>query len=69
MATFNKYTQNLSTEHKGGSEWIKSYDTLVAEINWSDRTATQKSWWSMTTQKHINYACDQLGLELIREDK
>ncbi len=68
MAGFERYTQNLSTERNGGSEWIKSYDTLVAQIDWVKRTATQKDWWSVTTQKHINYACRELGLELIRLD-
>lgn len=68
MRTFKKYKQNLSTEHRGGSEWIKSYDTLVAKIDWKEMTATQTDWWSVTTQKHINYACKELNLELIRKD-
>lgn len=57
---FSKYTKNLQV--KDGHVW--SYTTKVARIE-SDKLV-QLGWWSMTTQKHINYAAQQLGLELDR---
>ena len=57
---FPKYKQNLRKE--GVS--IISYKTKVAEVR--NGKLVQLGWWSMTTQKHINYAADYLGLELDR---
>ena len=62
--TFNKYKQNLSVVYKGNKKYIKSYDTLVAVCDYPKMT--QLGWWSVTTQKHINYAADELGYELDR---
>lgn len=59
---FPKYKQNLSiVEHCDGNEYIKSYDTLVAKVEMGV-ALHQLGWWSVTTQKHINYAATQLGL-------
>ena len=60
MRTFDKYKANLR-EHNGD---IWSYSTKVAEIK--DGKLHQLGWWSVTTQKHINYAAKELGLELIK---
>ena len=57
---FNKYTQNLRYEFP----YVYSYDTKVAEIK--DDGLHQLGWWSVTTQKHINYAAAELNLELKR---
>jgi len=57
---FKKYKQNLRLE--GVS--IISYTTRVAEIK--DGKLVQLGWWSVTTQKHINYAANELNLELDR---
>jgi hypothetical protein len=57
---FPKYKQNLRKE--GVS--IISYRTKVAEVR--NGKLIQLGWWSNTTQKHINYAADYLGLELDR---
>ncbi len=57
---FKRYQQNL---RKDGNKII-SYTTHVATINGD--TLTQHGWWSVTTQKHINYAAQQLGLHLNR---
>ena len=58
----SKYKQNLRTDNK----YIYSYETKVAEIKHSERKINQLGWWSVTTQKHINYVCDVLRYELDR---
>ena len=60
MRTFDKYKQNLR-QHR---DEIWSYSTHVATIE--GNTLKQLGWWSVTTQKHINYAAKELGLELIK---
>jgi len=60
MYTFNKYKQNLRVD----GNFVISYTTRVAEIN-GDKLI-QLGWWSVTTQKHINYAANELGLTLIK---
>ena len=64
MRTFDKYKQNLRVVNYDGSDYIMSYTTRVAKIDYSKREALQLGWWSVTTQKHINYASAQLGLTL-----
>ena len=54
-----KFKKNLSLVIKDdGSEWIKSYDTLVAKINREKGTVFVLDFYSMTTSKHINYVID-----------
>lgn len=60
MRKFNRYQQNLT---RVGNHII-SYTTKVAEIQGD--TLVQLGWWSVTTQKHINYAASELGLKLDR---
>jgi len=60
MKTFDRYKQNLKMV--GNNIW--SYSTKVATIE--DGKLKQLGWWSVTTQKHINYAATELGLELDR---
>jgi hypothetical protein len=55
-----KYKQNLSI--RGNQVW--SYTTHVATI--ADNKLYQLGYWSMTTQKHINYVANQLDLILIK---
>jgi hypothetical protein len=57
---FTKYKQNLRKE----GNFIISYTTKVAEIK--EGKVVQLGWWSVTTQKHINYAAYMLNLELDR---
>ena len=57
---FNKYKQNL---RKDGNKII-SYTTHVATIKGNN--LHQLGWWSVTTQKHINYAAKELNLNLIK---
>jgi hypothetical protein len=60
--TFAKYKQNLKVENNA----VYSYNTKVAEIQ--NNTLIQLGWWSMTTQKHINYVASELNLILDRQD-
>jgi hypothetical protein len=55
-----KYKQNLSVI---GSN-VYSYNTHVATI--SGNTLKQLGYWSVTTQKHINYVAQQFNLTLIK---
>lgn len=63
MRTFRKYKQNLRLN--GNDVW--SYSTIVARIE--DDKLIQLGYWSVTTQKHINYAAKELNLTLIRNNK
>ncbi len=53
-----RYKQNLRIE--GNKVW--SYTTHVATIDGDN--LNQLGYWSMTTQKHINYVAKELGLNL-----
>ena len=66
---FDKYTRNLSVVHKEGHDYIKSYDTIVAKIDYDKRTIEVSKWYSMTTSKHINYAAKQLALKVIQVEE
>jgi hypothetical protein len=57
---FSKYKTNL---YKNGND-IYSYNTKVAEIK--GNKLQQLGYWSVTTQKHINYVASELGLSLIK---
>lgn len=57
---FSKYSANLSFD--GHS--VYSYKTRVAHVQGAE--LIQLGWWSVTTQKHINFAAQELGLELNR---
>lgn len=55
-----KYKQNLKIE---GSK-VYSYNTHVATIQ--DNKLWQLGWWSVTTQKHINYVAKEFNLILVK---
>lgn len=55
-----KYKQNLRIE----GNYVISYTTKVAEIKGQE--LHQLGWWSVTTQKHINYVARELNLKLIK---
>ena len=55
-----RYKQNLRIE---GNKVI-SYVTHVATIKGNE--LYQLGYWSMTTQKHINYVAKELNLNLIK---
>ena len=58
MITLDRYKQNLRIL----GDDVYSYSTHVATIH-QDKLI-QHGWWSVTTQKHINYVADELGLEI-----
>ena len=66
MRQFKKYKQNLRVVNFDGADYVMSYTTRVAKIDYATRTLDQLGYWSVTTQKHINYAADELGLDLNR---
>lgn len=57
----NRYKQNLRV--MGNNVW--SYNTHVATID-GDKLH-QLGYWSMTTQKHINYVAKEYNLKLIKQ--
>ena len=61
MERFDKYKTNLT---KHGDD-IYSYSTKVATIH--QHKLIQHGYWSMTTQKHINYVANELGLEIVKD--
>ena len=58
--TLPKYKQNLRI--KKNEVW--SYTTHVATI--AEDKLFQLGYWSVTTQKHINYVAKELDLNLIK---
>ena len=56
----DKYKQNLRLEDNK----VFSYNTHVASREGTQ--LIQLGWWSATTQKHINYVANELGLGLIK---
>ena len=57
-----RYNKNLKVE---GNK-VFSYNTHVANIEGSK--LIQLGWWSVTTQKHINYVASELNLTLNKSD-
>ena len=55
-----KYKQNLSVINQN----VYSYNTHVATIE--GNTLKQLGYWSVTTQKHINYVAKEFNLTLIK---
>jgi hypothetical protein len=55
-----KYQQNLKVEDNK----VISYTTHVATIDGNN--LIQLGWWSVTTQKHINYVAAEYGLTIIK---
>lgn len=57
---FDKYKTNLTKVNDD----IYSYTTKVATIDKDN--LMQLGYWSVTTQKHINYVAKELNLTLIK---
>jgi hypothetical protein len=66
---FKKYKQNLRKVYSNEGMYIQSYDTLVAKIDYQSGILWQLGWWSVTTQKHINYAAKELNLKIEKKYK
>ena len=60
MMSFPKYKQNLRMI----DDEVWSYSTNVARKE--DDKLIQLGYWSVTTQKHINYVARELNLTLIK---
>lgn len=61
---FDRYKENCSIVTTEDGDFVKSYNTLVAKIDYSNSEIQQLGWWSMTTQKHINYVANQFNFKL-----
>ena len=59
MITLDKYKQNL----KIMGDDVYSYSTHVATIEHPN--LKQHGWWSVTTQKHINYVANEYNLNCL----
>ena len=59
MITLDRYKQNL----KIIDDKVYSYRTHVATIEYPN--LIQHGWWSVTTQKHINYVAKEYNLNTI----
>tara|TARA_R100001443_G_scaffold49249_1_gene61578 strand:+ start:223 stop:405 length:183 start_codon:yes stop_codon:yes gene_type:complete len=60
MITLDKYKQNLRII----GDDVYSYSTHVATIHQDN--LIQHGWWSVTTQKHINYVANEYNLNIIK---
>lgn len=58
MTNLKKYKQNLKIENDN----VISYSTIVAKIE--NDMLIQLGWWSVTTQKHINYVAREMNLQI-----
>ena len=61
MRKFNRYKENL----RQVGDKIYSYSTNVATVEYPN--LIQHGWWSVTTQKHINYVARKLGLTIKKD--
>ena len=62
ITKYDRYRENLIVVDNK----VISYTTKVAEINEDKMTLKQLGYWSVTTQRHINYVAQQEGLTLIK---
>ena len=44
---------------------MRTFDRYKQNLRQHDDIG-QLGWWSVTTQKHINYAASELGLEIVK---
>ena len=61
LYTMYRYKQNLRVSNDA----VYSYNTKVATINHVAREVKQLGWWSVTTQKHINYVARERGYSVV----
>lgn len=65
MKTFDRYKKNL--RQVGDAIW--SYSTHVATLVYNSNKLQyelhQHGWWSVTTQKHINYVANYYDIPVI----
>lgn len=61
MKRFDKHVQNL----REVDDKIYSYNTHVANLNHKEKIVHQLGWWSVTTQRHINYVAEEYNYKVI----
>ena len=61
MERFDKHKKNLG--QVGDAIW--SYSTHVANLNHKEKIVHQLGWWSVTTQRHINYVAREYNYKVI----
>tara|TARA_R110000824_G_scaffold256095_1_gene445016 strand:+ start:396 stop:590 length:195 start_codon:yes stop_codon:yes gene_type:complete len=61
ITKLEKYKQNLTIID---NKKVQSYNTIVAKIDHLNREINQLGWWSVTTQKHINYVANEYNYKL-----
>ena len=72
LKKFNRYKENLTQV----DDKIFSYETHVATLDYGNNKSleeanrampclVQHDWWSVTTQKHINYVANHYGLPIV----
>ena len=65
MKTFDRHKKNL--RQVGDAIW--SYSTHVATLVYNSKKLQyelhQHGWWSVTTQRHINYVARYYGIDIV----
>lgn len=67
MQKLPKHKQNLSIVQIADKQYVKSYDTLVAEIYHFNNEIKVLGYWSPTTSRHINYVASYFNYKLIKK--
>ena len=62
---FNRYKQNCGVVTTHSGDFVLSYSTNVAKIDYAQKTVKPLDYWSRTTSKHINYVAKQLNLKVL----
>lgn len=62
ITKYDRYRENLIVVNND----VISYTTKVAEIDREKMVLKELGYWSVTTQRHINYVAQQEGLTLIK---
>ena len=62
ITKYDRHRKNLIVVNND----VISYTTKVAEIDREKMVLKQLGYWSVTTQRHINYVAQQEGLTLIK---
>ena len=70
LTKFNRYKENLT---QVGNK-IFSYETHVATLDYKGNSGNrhncliQHGWWSVTTQRHVNYVANHYSLPIVEMD-
>jgi len=67
LIRFKTIGHNVCIVEIDKDSFVKSYDTLVAEINYITESIKPLGYWSKTTTKHINMVAKELGFKVIQK--